>query len=65
MYTNVRFKEKKKNFNFDLPCRTSPRRCSLGYPGGWSLISFLQNLYVNTKGRFTEIMMQLIYKLRR
>ena len=23
------------NFDFYLPCRTSPRRCSLGSPGGW------------------------------
>ena len=24
------------NFDFDLPCRTSHRRCSRGSPGGWS-----------------------------
>ena len=23
------------NFDFDLPCRTSPGRCSRGSPGGW------------------------------
>ena len=37
--------------DFDLPCRTSPLD---DYPGDWSWISFLQNLFVNTKGRFTE-----------
>ena len=24
------------NFDFDIPCRTSPRRCYRGSPGGWS-----------------------------
>ena len=24
------------NFDFDLPCKTSPRRCSQGSIGGWS-----------------------------
>ena len=24
------------NYDFDLPCRTLPRRCSRGFPGGWS-----------------------------
>ena len=33
------------NFDFDLPCRTSPRRCSQGSPGDWSWVSFLRNLY--------------------
>ena len=37
--TEGRFKEKKNNmilnFDFDLPCRTSPRRCSRGSPSGW------------------------------
>ena len=42
------------NFDFDLNCRTSPRRCSRGSPGSWSGISFLQNLFINTKGIFTE-----------
>ena len=23
------------NLDFNLPCRTSPRRCSRGSPGGW------------------------------
>ena len=31
----VRFK-----FEFDLPCRTSPRRCSWGYPGGGFVFFF-------------------------
>ena len=31
------------NLDFGLPCRTSPRRCSEGSPGGWNWISFLQN----------------------
>ena len=43
-----------QKFYFHLPCRTSPRRCFRGSPGGWSWISFLQNLYINTKGRFNK-----------
>ena len=50
-------------FDFDLPCRTSPRRCSRGSPGGWSWSSFLQNLYINTKGRFTEQIMIIDLKM--
>ena len=26
------------NFDFNLPCRTSPRRCSRGSPDDWSRI---------------------------
>ena len=36
-YTKGRFKEKNiftLNFDFDLPCRTSPKQCSPGSPGG-------------------------------
>ena len=32
------------NFYFDVPCRTSPRCCSRGSPGGYDLI-FLRHLY--------------------
>ena len=46
-------------FDFDLPRRTSSRRCSRGSPGGWSYISFLRNLYIITKGRFTEKIMMI------
>ena len=42
------------NFYFDLPYRTTPGQCSRGSPGGWSWISFLQNLYINIKGKFIE-----------
>ena len=41
-------------FDFALPCKTSPRRYSRGSLDGWSWISFLRNLYINTKGRFAE-----------
>ena len=42
------------NLVFDLPCRISPRWCSRSSPCGWRWISFIKNLYVNTKGRITE-----------
>ena len=32
------------NFNLDVPCRTSPRSCSRGFPGGCIFISFFTNL---------------------
>ena len=32
------------NFDFDLPCRTSPMRLSQGSTGGKIKIYFLQNL---------------------
>ena len=31
---------KKDNMIFQNPCRTSPRRCYRGSPGGWYCISF-------------------------
>ena len=31
------------NLDFDLPFGTTRRRCSQGSPGGWILISFVQN----------------------
>ena len=34
------------NFDFDLPCRTSPRLCSRGSPGGW-IKSFFTKLVDN------------------
>ena len=44
MYLNTKGRLEEKdnfilNFDFDLPCRTSSRRCSRGYLGGWSWIS--------------------------
>ena len=30
------------NLDFDLPYRTSPRRCSQGSPGGWIYVDILQ-----------------------
>ena len=42
------------NLDFDLPCINSSRRCFEGSLGGWSIIFFLQNFYINTKGRFNE-----------
>ena len=47
------------NLNFDLPCRTSPRRYSRGSPGGFGSISFFKNLNITTRGRFTEKIMMI------
>ena len=53
------------NYDFDLSCRTSPRRCS--GPGGslcgWIWIFFYRDLYINTKGRFPQKIM-IIFKWR-
>ena len=32
------------NFNFDVPCRASPRCCSQSPPGGWIWIYFFTKL---------------------
>ena len=53
------------NFDYDLPCRTSPRQCSRGSPGGWSWISFLRNLYINTKGKkYDELFINELFTFR-
>ena len=51
------------NVDFDLLCRTEPRRCSRSFPGGWNEISLLQiiNRYIYTIGRFTENIMMIAY----
>ena len=40
--------------DFDLPCRTSPRWCSRGSPGGWFWNLSKYHLKINTKERFKE-----------
>ena len=47
-----------------LCSRTSPRRCSRCYSGGWIKMYLLQNLYINTKGTITEKLGWLLYKWR-
>ena len=40
------------NLYFDLPCRTSPRSCSRGSPGGWFWNKKKLHLKIKTKVRF-------------
>ena len=44
--------------DFDLPCRTSSRWCS---PGGWFWNLSKWHLKINTKGRYKEKKIQLLY----
>ena len=42
------------HFDFDLPCRTSPRRCSRCSHWGWACLKT-----INIKGRFIEKSMMI------
>ena len=60
------------NLDFDLPCRTSPRRCSRGFPDGWifyKIDDFLENyedcFYLISISTFlVELYLDVVHKVR-